>query len=229
MSEGTETTKKDDPMDVDALSKGKSKGKGKRGSSGKGKGSKGQNQMNKCWNCGKTGHYARNCSEWCWSRGKAKVGQKQVRKVTNMLMDGLGVMSMLMGCEKHQTGRQELVQDGGRRQTIGHLWKQKNQWVESRSTAWKDCGARTLEGVESREREAGKDHERRESWHHQKYSTRRGSSSKTSQTVKRVVRVRRVPVRRVRRARRVKVAGAEGAHQHRDPRGRPAKSVRRVR
>ena len=49
MSESKETTKKDDPMDVDALSKGKSKGKGKKGSSGKGKGSKGQNHMKKCW------------------------------------------------------------------------------------------------------------------------------------------------------------------------------------
>ena len=80
MRESKETTKKDDPMDVDALSKG---------SSGKGKGSKGQNHMNKCWNCGKTGHYARNYSEWWWA--KAKVDQKQVRKVTNMLMDGLGM------------------------------------------------------------------------------------------------------------------------------------------
>ena len=70
MSESKKTTRKDDPMDVDALSKGKSKGKGKKGSSGKGKGSKGQNHMNKCWNCGKTGHHARNCSEWWWSRGK---------------------------------------------------------------------------------------------------------------------------------------------------------------
>ena len=39
--------------------------------------------------------------------------------------------------------------------------KQKNQWVESRSAAWKDAGARTLEGVNSRERETGKDHERK--------------------------------------------------------------------
>ena len=58
---------------------------------------------------------------------KAKVGQKQVRKFMNMLMDGLGVVSMLVGCGKRQTGRQELVQDGGRQQTIGHLGNQKNQ------------------------------------------------------------------------------------------------------
>ena len=60
-SESKKTTRKDDPMDVDALSKGKSKGKGKKGngSSGKGKGSKGQNSTSNvvCWNCGKSGHH----------------------------------------------------------------------------------------------------------------------------------------------------------------------------
>ena len=35
MSENKKITKKDDAMNVDALSKGKSKGKGKKGSSGK--------------------------------------------------------------------------------------------------------------------------------------------------------------------------------------------------
>ena len=57
-------------MDVDALSKGSGKGKSK----GKGKKGKGQNHMSnvRCWNCGKTGHYARNCSEMSWSRGKDK-------------------------------------------------------------------------------------------------------------------------------------------------------------
>ena len=64
MSESKKPTRKDDPMDVDALSKGKSKGKGKKG--------KGQNHMSnvKCWNTGKTGHYWRYCSEMWWSRGK---------------------------------------------------------------------------------------------------------------------------------------------------------------
>ena len=46
------------------------------------------------------------------------VGQTQV---TNMLMDGLGVANKLLGGGKRQIGRQELVQDGGRQQTIGHL------------------------------------------------------------------------------------------------------------
>ena len=51
MRKKKKTTKKDDPMDVDALIKGKWKGKGKKGSSGKGKGSKGQNNTNNvvCW------------------------------------------------------------------------------------------------------------------------------------------------------------------------------------
>ena len=41
MSESKKTTRKDDRVDVDGLSKGKSKGKGKKGSSGKGQSSKG--------------------------------------------------------------------------------------------------------------------------------------------------------------------------------------------
>ena len=41
-----------------------------------------------------------------------KVGQ---RKVTNMLMDGLGKVTIkLMGGGRRQIGRQELVQHGGR-------------------------------------------------------------------------------------------------------------------
>ena len=56
------TARKDAPMDVDALRKGKSKGKGEGG----------QNHVSMCWNCGKTGHWWRDCSEWWWSRGKSK-------------------------------------------------------------------------------------------------------------------------------------------------------------
>ena len=114
---------------------------------------------------------------------EAKVDQKQVRKVTNMLMDGVGVVSMSMGCGKRQTGRQELVQDCGREQTIGHHGK--NQWGGLRSTAVEDAAARTMEGVKSRKR--------------------------------------------------AKVTGAEGVRrhanrcQHRNPRGHPARAVRRVR
>ena len=40
MSESTRQTRRDDPMDVDALSKGKSKGKGKKGLVGSRKGNK---------------------------------------------------------------------------------------------------------------------------------------------------------------------------------------------
>ena len=66
------TTRKDDPTDVDALSKGKSRRKGKKGSPGKGKGSKGQNNMNNVvyWYCGQYGHNERNCRQkWRENKG----------------------------------------------------------------------------------------------------------------------------------------------------------------
>ena len=70
MSESKKTTRKDDPMDVDALSKGSGKGKSK----GKGKKERDQNHLCnvRCWNCGKTGHCGRDCSEMWWSRGEGK-------------------------------------------------------------------------------------------------------------------------------------------------------------
>ena len=48
MSESKKTTRKGDPMDFDALSKGESKGKGKKGSSGKGKGQQRPEQHEQC-------------------------------------------------------------------------------------------------------------------------------------------------------------------------------------
>ena len=136
MSEN-KTTRKDDPMDVDALSKGSGKGKSK----GKDKKGKGKNHMSnaRCWNCGKTGHYARNCIEMWWSRGKGRVQGDQHSDGWTWKVD-------------EQAGgwwkTTDMVQDGGRQQTTGH--RGKNQWVKLRSTAWKDAGSRTLEGVESR-------------------------------------------------------------------------------
>ena len=82
---------------------------------------------------------------------KAKAKAEAKRKVTNMLMDGLGVASMLTHGGRRQTGRQELVQDGGPRQTIGHHGNQKNQWVKLSSTALKDAAARSQEGTQNKE------------------------------------------------------------------------------
>ena len=61
MSESKRQARRDDPMDVDALSKGKMKGQGKKGSVGSGNGNKGQNFMSNvgCWNCGKFCHHGR--------------------------------------------------------------------------------------------------------------------------------------------------------------------------
>ena len=172
---------KDDPMDVDALSKGSRKGKSK----GKDKKGKGKNHMSnaRCWNCGKTGHYARNCIEMWWSRGKGRVQGDEHSDGWTWKVD-----EQADGWWKTT----DLVHGGGRQQTTGHHGK--NQWVKLRSTAWKDAGSRTLEGVESRKLVA---------------RVRRVP-------VRRVRRAGQVEVA-------VEVAGAEGArrhpgrHQHRNP------------
>ena len=98
MSENKKATKQDNPVDVDALSNGKSKGKAKKGSSGKGRQQKPE-QHEQClvlvlWQV--------------WPLGErlyTKVVVKRQRLVRNRfarlrtcLMDGLGVVSMLMGC-----------------------------------------------------------------------------------------------------------------------------------
>ena len=86
MSQSKETSEKDDPMDVDALSKGKSKGKEKKGSSGKGKGPKAR--KTRTMSCVGTVATMDITTKTVDKSGgqEAKVGQKQVRKVTNMRM-----------------------------------------------------------------------------------------------------------------------------------------------
>ena len=70
-SESKRQTRRDDPMDVDALTKGTSKGKVKKGFADSGKWNKGQDHMSnmKCWNCDRAGHYGRDCGE-NWSKEK---------------------------------------------------------------------------------------------------------------------------------------------------------------
>ena len=88
MSEIKRQNRRDDPRDVDALSKGKRKVK--KGSSGSGKG-KGQNNTSNvvCWNCGKSGYYEKDCEqkwtqnkEWSGKKGKSK-GKSKLNSVEN--------------------------------------------------------------------------------------------------------------------------------------------------
>ena len=69
-----------------------------------------------------------------WPRGQGKVeGDEHA--------DGwiFGVASMRTHCGRRQIGRQDLVQNGGREQPIGHHGNQKNQSAELSSTALKDA------------------------------------------------------------------------------------------
>ena len=71
MSESKRQARRDDPMDVDALSKGKVKAKGKKGHFVSGKGNKSLNHMSnvRCWICGRSGHCGRDCRERCSGDG----------------------------------------------------------------------------------------------------------------------------------------------------------------
>ena len=82
MSEIRRQNRRDDPMDVDALSKGKRK-KGQERLLWLWKGSKGQNNTSNvvCWNCGKSGHYEKDRRQkWTqdkgWSRDKGNSKSK---------------------------------------------------------------------------------------------------------------------------------------------------------
>ena len=81
----------DDPMDIGAFGKGKGKqSKGKHGK-GTGKGKPGQQGQKKdkskdknkdsfeCWNCGKRGHFSKDC----WSKKNTKGGSKGKHKPKN--------------------------------------------------------------------------------------------------------------------------------------------------
>ena len=84
MNEFRKQSWRDDPMDVHALSREKKKEKGKKGPGGSGKGNKDQNHMNdvKFWNCGRSGHYGRDCREVVRRQGKRKEKRRQ-RKPRN--------------------------------------------------------------------------------------------------------------------------------------------------
>ena len=138
--------RRDDPMEVDALSRGKRKGK--KCSSGFGK-EKGQNSMWNvvCWNCGKSGHCEKDCKqkwtenkEWSGkkgkskgtSKGKGKLNSKKMRKVTNKPMDGLGMTSKLKNGGKQQAIIMCRVQHSGRMPMIRLRGNQKDELVDLR-------------------------------------------------------------------------------------------------
>ena len=112
MSEIKRQNRRDDPLDVDALSKGKRKGKKGR----VGKGSEGQNNTSNvvCWNCGKSGHYEKDCRrKWSqdkgWSRDKGNSKSKE--------SNGKSKGNKGKGKGKSK-GKGKLNKDGGQRQMI---------------------------------------------------------------------------------------------------------------
>ena len=110
MSENKKTTRTDDSMDVDALSKGSGKGKSK-GKALLAKERAAKARTTRAMTCAGTMASLITTGRTVDRSGdRTKVGQKQVREVTNMLMDGLGVVSKLMDGGKRQIGR---VQDSG--------------------------------------------------------------------------------------------------------------------
>ena len=170
MSEN-KATRMYDPMDVDALSKGKSKGKARRGAivihgttapatAGtqddweswdhgpyKGRGKKGQNHMSsaRCWNCGKTGqgHYARNCSEMWWLRGKGKGKARGYEHADGWTWSEVHVDGLW------KTSDWEKGTGSGWCTTATDWtpWNHKKQWAELSSTALKNAEKREPQKV----------------------------------------------------------------------------------
>ena len=159
MSESKRQTRRDDPMDVDALSTGKSKGKGKKGPVGSGKGNTGQNQMSnvKCWNCGKSGHHASDCREkWSGDRGsgkskggKGKVGNGKVkgqrqRQVEQCRKHFCWQEGWFEAGTSHREQGEEHADGWWNEEHVDGWWKDEQTGSSSRSGWWMIANDRTL-------------------------------------------------------------------------------------
>ena len=110
------------------LSKGSRKGKGKR--------YEGQNHMSnaKCWNCGKSGHYGRDCKEMWWSEEQPTgKGRSNSAESSNWKKDGR---------EEDHSGTASKMRSG--------------------PIHWNSVSASTRKKPKKRKYEGGKDHERKQ-------------------------------------------------------------------
>ena len=168
MSENKKTTRKDDPMDVDALSKGKSKGKGKK--------EKGQDHMSNvvCWNCSKSGHYEKDCRQkWTqdmwWSRGKGKGKVQGYEHADGWTWSGEQADGWWKATDWQSSGQWMSAND---ETGCGRDHKEK-KGTRPRSNVQFICDSRdecTDKGKTTSD----------QSWYPKRYHTTRGSASKTS-------------------------------------------------